>query len=117
MTPQTERRALITGASSGIGQATALAQAGIPVALVGCFKVKLAEVAEVVRQAGVQAGAYSLDLADVDRVKEKIQAINQDFGPINILINNAGTGYRVPDTLMNWSALLWQTGSTLSTST
>lgn len=108
MTPQTERRALITGASSGIGQATALAlaQAGIPVALVGRSEAKLAEVAEAARQAGVQAGAYTLDLADVDRVKEKIQSIDQDFGPIDILINNAGTGYT--DELVSTPLADWQ---------
>lgn len=107
MTPQTEHRALIPGASSGIGQATglALAQAGIPVALVGRSKVKLAEVAGAVRQAEVQTGAYTLDLADVDRVKENIQAIDQDFEPIDILINNVGTGY---DELVTTPLADWQ---------
>lgn len=108
MTPQTEHRAIITGASSGIGQATALAlaQAGVSVALVGRSEVKLAAVAEAVKQAGVQAGAYTLDLADVEHVKEKIQAIDQDFGPIDILINNAGTGYT--DELVSTPLTDWQ---------
>ncbi len=95
MTQPTGQRALITGASSGIGRATALtlAEAGISVALVGRSRSKLEEVAQRVRQSGVQAATYTLDLADVDQVKKGVQVIEQTFGPINILINNAGTAY------------------------
>ncbi len=95
MSASTEKRALITGASSGIGKATALAfaAAGIHVALVSRDREKLADVAQNAIVAGVEAKAYALDLADLDRVKDEISAIASDFGPIDILVNNAGMGY------------------------
>ncbi len=95
MTLATQRSALITGASSGIGKATALAfaKAGINLALVSRSGEKLEAVANAARQAGVEAKVYPLDLADIDVVQAKIQAIAADFGAINILINNAGMGY------------------------
>lgn len=95
MTSRIERHALITGASSGIGKATALAfaQAGINLALVSRSEAKLEVVADAARQTGVKVKTYPLDLSAVDRVKGRISAIAADFGPIDILINNAGMGY------------------------
>ncbi|GAX34227.1 SDR family oxidoreductase [Nodularia sp. NIES-3585] len=90
-----QRRALITGASSGIGKATALAfaKAGIDVALVSRSLDKLETVAQAARHTGVVAKAYAVDLANVTQVKAKIQAIALDFGDIDILVNNAGIAY------------------------
>ncbi|MCG6134046.1 MAG: SDR family oxidoreductase [Nostoc sp. LLA-1] len=90
-----KRRALITGASSGIGKATALefAKAGIDVALVSRSIDKLETVAAAARHTGVTATAYAVDLANVSQVKAKIQAIALDFGGIDILVNNAGMAY------------------------
>lgn len=98
MTSQNRQRALITGASSGIGRATALAfaKAGIDVALVSRSPDKLETIANSAREAGVQAKVYTLDLAQVEQVKAQIDAIAQDFAPIEILINNAGIGYTNP---------------------
>lgn len=106
-----EQRALITGASSGIGKATALAfaESGIHVALVSRNQIKLEEVAKMAREYGVTAKAYSLDLSDVAYVSERIGAIAQDFGAINILVNNAGMGYTgsLQDTpLSDWQTIL-----------
>lgn len=90
-----KRRALITGASSGIGKATALAfaQAGIDVALVSRSLDKLEIVAAAARDTGVTAKAYPVDLANVSQVKAAIQDIALDFGGIDILVNNAGIAY------------------------
>jgi short-subunit dehydrogenase len=95
MSLEQKRRALITGASSGIGKATALvfAKAGIDVALVSRSEEKLASVVEATKHTGVVAKAYSVDLADVSQVEAKIQAIATDFGDIDILVNCAGIGY------------------------
>ena len=94
MSVEHKRRALITGASSGIGKATALAfaKAGIDVALVSRSIHKLTPVCEAVSHTGVEAKAYEIDLACVSQVQEKIQAIALD-GDIDILVNNAGMGY------------------------
>ena len=95
MTSQNKRRALITGASSGIGRATALAfaQAGIDVALVSRSQDKLEAIANATREAGVETKVYALDLAKIEQVKAEIGAIAADFAPIDILVNNAGMGY------------------------
>lgn len=106
-----QQRAIITGASSGIGKATALAFAssGISIALVSRSVDKLEAVALSARELGVEAKVYALDLADLTTVKERIAQIDDDFGPINILVNNAGMGYTnlLSDTsLSDWQAVL-----------
>lgn len=90
-----KRRALITGASSGIGKATALAfaKAGIDVALVSRSIDKLEAVALAARHAEVTAKAYSVDLANVAQVQDSMLSIAHDFGDIDILVNNAGMAY------------------------
>lgn len=95
MVSANQHRALITGASSGIGKATALefARSGIDLALVGRDQSKLDDVAAAARQLGVTAQAYSVDLSQVAEVKSRIAAIASEFGLIDILINNAGMGY------------------------
>jgi short-subunit dehydrogenase len=89
-----KHRALITGAGSGIGRATALAfaEAGIDLALVGRSAEKLNAVAAEARKTGVEAKAYPLDLSMVDQVKAKIGEVATDFGNLTILVNNAGMG-------------------------
>lgn len=90
-----ERQAIITGASSGIGRETALAlaKAGINVALVSRSSSSLASVVEAAKALGVKAQAYPLDLTHLEAIKPHIASIIQDFGDIDILINNAGMGY------------------------
>ncbi|NEO28363.1 MAG: SDR family oxidoreductase [Kamptonema sp. SIO4C4] len=90
-----KHRAIITGASSGIGKATALAfaQAQIDVALVSRSSEKLHAVLEQVQQTGVEAKTYVVDLAKVDQVQTEMEAIAADFAPVDILVNNAGMGY------------------------
>lgn len=103
-----ERKALIVGASSGIGRAVALsfAQAGIDVALVSRSQDKLEIVAQAAIAHGVKAKAYALDLAIVSQVKDKISAIADSFGPIDILVNSVGMGYT--GTLMETPLSDWQ---------
>jgi NADP-dependent 3-hydroxy acid dehydrogenase YdfG len=91
----TNRTALITGASSGIGKATALAlaNAGINLALVGRSQTKLTAVADAAIAAGVTAKTYVVDLAQLDRVSAKIAEIAAASENLDILINNAGMAY------------------------
>lgn len=106
--PPKQQRAIITGASSGIGKATALAfaKSGIDVALVSRFLRNLEPVVNAAREAGVEAKAYAVDLGEVATVKEQIKAITENFGSIDILVNNAGMGYT--NSLINTSLSDWQ---------
>lgn len=111
MSFEQKRRALITGASSGIGKVTALAfaKAGIDIALVGRSQNNLECVSKAAHEFGVEAKAFCVDLAEVTEVKAKIQAIAHEFGDINILINNAGIGYtgNLSDTpLEDWQQVI-----------
>jgi NADP-dependent 3-hydroxy acid dehydrogenase YdfG len=91
----TNRTALITGASSGIGKATALAfaKAGINLALVGRSPDKLTAVAEAAIAVGASAKTYVVDLSQLDRVSTQIAEIAADSDNLDILVNNAGMGY------------------------
>ena len=109
--PSPKMRAIITGASSGIGKATALAfaKAGIDVALVSRSLNKLEAVANAARSIGVEAKAYQLDLSLLDQIIPSMGAIARDFGEIDILVNNAGMGYTnyLKDTsLTDWQKVL-----------
>ncbi len=114
MISQTERYALVTGASSGIGRATALAfaQAGIHLALVSRTQAKLEAVATEAAQYGVTVSCYPIDLLQVEQVQEKIATIAANFGPIDILVNNAGMGYTA--SLANTPLADWQRVLTLN---
>ena len=105
------QRAIITGASSGIGKATALAfaKAGIQVALVGRSASKLEATRSAAAAVGVEAKVYQLDLAQVEAVEPKLAAIATDFGAVDLLVNNAGMGYTNPLTetpLADWQRVL-----------
>lgn len=90
---QPERRpTVVTGASSGIGEATALslAQAGYPVAL-GARRVdKLEEVVARIREYGGEAVAHPVDLTDEDSVAAFAKAAQADLGDIEVVVSNAG---------------------------
>lgn len=111
MTSSSPKRALITGASSGIGRATALAfaRAGIELALVSRNQGRLDTVAEQARQTASRVETYPVDLADLAQIQPKLNQVLAQFGPINILVNNAGMGYTnlLTDTsLEDWQQVL-----------
>lgn len=90
------RRALITGASTGIGRATALAfaTAGFDVALVSRSVDKLqALVDEIGATSKVQAKSFPIDLGVIEQVKPQIESVLEAVGPVDVLVNNAGMGY------------------------
>jgi NADP-dependent 3-hydroxy acid dehydrogenase YdfG len=107
----TNRTALITGAGSGIGKATALAfaKAGINLALVGRSQDKLTSVAIAAEAVGVEAKTYVVDLSIVDRVSAQIASIAADWDNLDILVNNAGMAYTksIGDTpLADWQRVI-----------
>jgi short-subunit dehydrogenase len=92
----TQQYALITGASGGIGTATALAfaQAGFNLVLLGRSPEKLAAVAQAVADmSAVKVQTETLDLADLNQVRDRIAAIVEPLPRLDIVINNAGMGY------------------------
>ena len=88
----TNRTALITGASRGIGRACALALAerGARVAVAARNVELLESLAEEIRSPSREAFVVPMDLADPESIKEAIAKTAKDFGPIAILVNNAG---------------------------
>jgi len=90
---QPERRpAVVTGASSGIGAATALrlAEAGFPVALGARRTDRLDEVADRIRADGGEAVVHPLDLTDDDSVAAFAKAVHADLGDVEVVVSNAG---------------------------
>lgn len=106
--PSNQLRAIVTGASSGIGKATALAfaKSGIEVALVSRSVAKLKAVAAEMEALGTTAKVYPLDLAILEQVQQQMTEICTHFGPIDILVNNAGMGYT--NSLKNTTLEDWQ---------
>src|SRR5258708_17619674 len=83
--------AIVTGAGSGIGGATArrLAERGMVVALVGRREEKLTEVAVDIEAAGGEAMVLPADLAKASAPGEVVDRVLSRFGRIDVLINNA----------------------------
>ena len=88
--------ALVTGSSRGIGRGIALAFAeeGCDLLLTGRDARALEEVAQSMRGKGRKAAVSILDLRDPDAPKRLIEAVEREFGGLDILINNAGTTKR-----------------------
>jgi NAD(P)-dependent dehydrogenase (short-subunit alcohol dehydrogenase family) len=105
------RVALITGASRGLGKAMALAlaPAGIRLALVGRDFAALTSVAAEARGLGTEAEVFRADIADEEQVLQLERDVIAKFGPVDILINNAGINIRkfcVDYTLAEWNSVL-----------
>ncbi|MEH2004341.1 SDR family NAD(P)-dependent oxidoreductase [Nostoc sp.] len=84
--------AVITGASSGIGEATAIALAaeGAKIALAARRVEKLEALAKQIRDGSGQALPIAADVTDDAQIRELVEKTQSHFGRIDILINNAG---------------------------
>lgn len=85
---------LITGASSGIGAATAkeFAKAGSLVLLVARNKTKLKTVVDEISEAGGKAKYFIADVSDYNAVQQLAEKVRSEVGTPDILLNNAGQG-------------------------
>jgi short-subunit dehydrogenase len=92
--PLAGRIALITGASRGIGRATAvrLARAGAAIVLAARTEPDLSAVAEIIRTLGMEALVVPTDVIDDQQLEALVDATLARFGHIDLLINNAGGG-------------------------
>lgn len=90
--------ALVTGASSGIGAATAheLARRGAWAILAARRTDRLAEQVAAITAAGGQASALQVDMADLASVERLAREAEAVYGRIDILVNNAGIGWSEP---------------------
>lgn len=108
----TDKTALITGASKGLGKAMAiaLAEAGASIALVSRDKEKLNDVAAQIRHSSGGAEVFVADVGDeaqVARVRDEF--IGKLGGKLHILVNNAGINIRKPVTdftLAEWNSVM-----------
>ena len=88
------KTALITGAGRGIGQgiAMSLAEAGANV-VAADLDINIArQTAEKVQQLGRRSLALEVDVTDPDSINKMVQQAEEQMGPINIAVNNAGFG-------------------------
>jgi len=96
--------ALITGASSGIGESCAyfLAARGMRVVLTARREHRLNEIAQAIQQQGGQAQFFTHDLSDEQARLQLTQQIAEQVGPVDVLINNAGFGWYGYFYKMDW---------------
>jgi NADP-dependent 3-hydroxy acid dehydrogenase YdfG len=94
----TDRVAVVTGASSGIGAGIAamLAACGAHVVLAARREHQLRRVAASISASGGSALAVPIDLADDAAISRLVDRASTDLGPVDILVNNAGLAYWTP---------------------
>ncbi len=90
----TGRKALVTGAAVGIGRgcAVALARAGADVALADLNQAAGEQTADEIRSLGRQSLFLPCDVTDSDQVRETVRRTVEQFGRLDIAVNNAGIG-------------------------
>jgi short-subunit dehydrogenase len=107
-----EKVIVITGASAGIGKATALAagKSGAHVVLAARRIERLIEIAERIEAAGGKALTLTVDVSNEMQVRNMIDSAVERFGRIDVLINNAGAGLQatVEETTPEQMERLWR---------
>ena len=106
------QKALVTGANSGIGEATALALAGAGADVVVNYvggEDRAEAIVEKIRRGGVRAYAHCADVSNEDQVREMFGRMVAELGTVDILVNNAGrqkdAGF-IDMSLADWNAVI-----------
>src|ERR1700752_4497988 len=102
------KKALVTGAASGIGRAIALALAreGTELYLVDLDEAKLARTAHEAKSLGAKAVPRICDLSEPVQITSMVEAVLSEWGALDLLVNNAGVAYYGPTagmTAQQWS--------------
>jgi 3-oxoacyl-[acyl-carrier protein] reductase len=105
----TDQTVFITGAGSGIGRAAAelFAQQGARVAVADIKQQNAEETVQAIRQAGGEAMPIILDVGQRTHIDQAVATVNQAYGPIHILVNNAGIAHPAMS-LVDADAATWQ---------
>jgi 3-oxoacyl-[acyl-carrier protein] reductase len=92
------RVAIVTGAASGMGRATAhlFGDEGAKVAVVDLGEERVQKVVDEIDAAGGTARAWVLDVSDGEAVTKVVGEVRDAFGPVDILVNNAGIAIGAP---------------------
>jgi NAD(P)-dependent dehydrogenase (short-subunit alcohol dehydrogenase family) len=98
---------LVTGGGRGIGRAIAVSMATSGVALLARTEAELDETARLVRAEGGEAFTAVADVTDLDALRQAVDAAEQALGPVEVLVNNAGTGGRM-HSLVEADLELWR---------
>ncbi|MCB2148185.1 MAG: glucose 1-dehydrogenase [Deltaproteobacteria bacterium] len=90
--------AMVTGSSKGLGEAAAmaLAKVGADVAVCGRNRTDIDRVVDRINATGSRSAGFVLEVTSTETVRQGVDAILEHFGRVDILLNNAGTNYRVP---------------------
>jgi len=86
--------ALVTGGGRGLGRAfaTVLAKAGAAVAIAARSRDQLVQTETLIRDHGGAAVSVTADVSDPDSVRAMVMQVENALGPVDLLVNNAGTG-------------------------
>lgn len=104
--------AVITGAGSGIGRALAvsLAKRGVRLAISDINSESVGATAQVCLELGARVRSYRLDVADRDAAYSHAVSVREEFGGVNLVINNAGVALDAPVLDMRWQDFDWLMG-------
>lgn len=94
----TDKVVLVTGASAGLGRVAAegFSSLGATTILVGRNRAALEETANLIRKENGKSEIMAADVTDLSQIDSLIAKVKECFGRVDILLNNAGIGHRIP---------------------